>query len=457
MGKINNNNSNKQVQTELFSLVEPSKKVEVGFTSTKVSSFGGLAAIMSQKQNVEFLYEFAKRIKDWRNPDFIEHTLEEMITQRVLQISSGYEDADDCDILRKDRMLKLATGRIPSDGDLCSQPTMSRLENHVGHKELYELGKLFVSDFMDSYEKPPRQIIIDLDDFNSDVYGTQQLCLFNNYYGEYCYMPLVAFEGYSGKLIAVMLRPGRTNKRTNVYGFVRRLIRTLRKRWKKTVIIVRGDGMFSSQELMEWINNGSKETRNVHFVLGMTAYKPVKDRMAVVYGHMEDQYHITHEPQKTYWRILYRAKSWNKSQWLAVKVEYNAMGGNIRCVVTDLFWKEPKRLYEHYYCKRGDCELYIKELKRGVDADRMSCNSFSANQFRLFLHAAAYVVLYRTREQVFSGTDLCNASFIRLRERIILSPVIVTEMKTKIKIEFSDKHCYRQALERVLNPLLRTA
>ena len=268
MGKINNNNSNKQVQTELFPLVEPSKKVEVGFTSTKVSSFGGLATIMSQKQNVNFLYEFAKRIKDWRNPDFIEHTLEEMVTQRVLQIASGYEDADDCDLLRKDRMLKLATGRIPSDGDLCSQPTMSRLENHVGHKELYDLGKLFVSDFMDSYEKAPRQIIIDLDDFNSDVYGSQQLSLFNDYYGEYCYMPLVAFEGYSGKLITAILRPGRTNKRTNVYGFVRRLIRTLRKRWKKTVIIVRGDGMFSSQELIEWINNGSRETQNVHFVLG---------------------------------------------------------------------------------------------------------------------------------------------------------------------------------------------
>ena len=152
-----------------------------------------------------------------------------------------------------------------------------------------------------------------------------------------------------------------------------------------------------------------------------------------------------------------RAKSWNLPQWLAIKVEYNVMGGNIRCVVTDLFWKEPKRLYEHYYCKRGDCELYIKELKRGVDADRMSCNSFRANQFRLFLHAAAYVVLYRTREQVFGRTDLCNASFIRLHERILLSPVIVTEMKTKIKIEFSNKHCYRQILERALSPFLRTA
>ena len=427
------------------------------FSSTEVSPLGGLAAIMSQKQNVNFLYEFASRIKDWRNPNLIEHTLEEMVTQRVLQIASGYEDADDCDALRKDRMLKLATGRIPSDGDLCSQPTMSRLENHVGHKELYELGKLFVRDFMDSYEKAPRQIIIDLDDFNSDVYGTQELCLFNNYYGEYCYMPLVAFEGYSGKLIAVMLRPGRTNKRTNVFGFVRRLIRALRKRWKKTVIIVRGDSMFSSKELMEWIKSGSKETRNVHFVLGMTAYKKIKDKVAVIYGRMEDQYRVTHEKQKAYRRMMYRAGSWKQPQWLVVKVEYGPMGGNIRCVVTDLCLKDPKRLYEHYYCKRGDCERYIKELKRGVDADRMSCNSFSANQFRLFLHAAAYVVLSRTRDLVFDGTDLYNASFVRLRERILLSPVIVTEMKTKVKVEFSDKHFYRPVLERVLSPLLKAS
>jgi len=173
---------------------------------------------------------------------------------------------------------------------------------------------------MDSYEKAPRQIIIDLDDFNSDVYVSQQLSLFNDYYGEYCYMPLVTFEGYSGKLITAILRPGRTNKRTNVYGFVRHLIRTLRKRWKKTVIIVRGDGMFSSQELIEWINNGFREAQNVHFVLGMTAYKPIKDRVAVACGHMEDQYRITHKPQKTYRRMLYRAKNWNKPQWLAVKV-----------------------------------------------------------------------------------------------------------------------------------------
>lgn len=457
MGKINNNNSNKQVQTELFSSILSQKRVEVSFTSTELSPLGGLAAIMSQHQNVKFLYELASCIKDWRNPKLIEHTLNEMITQRVLQIASGYKDADDCDSLRNDLMLKLASGRLPGDGALCSQPSMSRLENHISHKELYEIGNLFVENFMESYEKAPRQIIIDLDDFNSNVYGTQQLCLFNNYYGEYCYMPLVAFEGYSGRLIAVMLRPGRTNKRTNVYGFVRRLVLKLRKKWKKTVIIVRGDGMFPSCELMEWINNGSKETRNVHFVFGMTGYKVLKDRVAVAYSHMADQYKITHEHQKTYRRMMYRAKSWSQPQWVIAKIEYGPLGGNIRFVVTDLFWKKPQRLYEHYYCQRGNCELYIKELKRGVDADRMSCSSFSANQFRLFLHAAAYVVMYQTRTLAFNSTDLRDASFIRLRERIILSPVIVTEMKTKVKIEFSDKHPYREVLMQILEPLLKAA
>lgn len=231
----------------------------------------------------------------------------------------------------------------------------------------------------------------------------------------------------------------------------------LRKVWKKTVIFIRGDGMFSSCELMEWINNGSKETRNIHFIFGMTGYKVLKDRVAVAYGHVANQYRLTHENQKTYRRLLYRAKKWKQAQWLAVKIEYNAMGGNIRFVVTDLYWKNPKRLYERWYCKRGDCERFIKEMKNGVNADRMSCSSFSANQFRLFLYAAAYVVLHQTRNAIFQDTDLKDATVIRFRERVILSPVFVTELKTKIKIEFSDKHPYRSSIEKTLRPFLKTA
>lgn len=412
---------------------------------------------MSEGQNVKFLYDFASRIKDWRNPKFIQHTLREMVSQRVLQIAAGYEDADDCDTLRNDRMLQLATGRQPEDGALCSQPSMSRLENHVGHKELYELGRLFVSDFISSYKEPPRMIILDLDDSNSNTYGAQQLSLFNNYYGEYCYMPLFVFEGVSGRLVLPLLRPGRTNKRTNVFGLVRRLVREIRRHWKKAVIIIRGDAMFSSSELMEWICSGSKETRRIHFVLGLSGNKVLNARVAGLYDHMEFLYNRTHERQRIYRRMLYRASSWKQPQWVAAKVEYGFLGGNVRFVVTDLFWKDPGRVYNHYYCKRGDCELYIKEMKDGVNADRMSCSSFSANQFRLFLHAAAYVVLYRTRAVLLCDTDLANATFIRIRDKFILTPVIVTEMKTKIKVEFSNRHPYHDALERILSPVAKAA
>lgn len=457
MDKISNNISNSQAEEGFFVPSESLKRIEVGFSATEVSPFGGLVMIMAQEQNVKFLSELAARITDWRNPGMVEHTIKEMVTQRVLQIVAGYEDADDCDILRNDHILKLAVGRLPSDGALCSQPSMSRLENHVGHKDLYEIGKLFVKNFLDSYDTPPRQIILDLDDSNSNTYGCQQLSLFNDYYGEYCYMPLFAFEGYSGRMILPMLRPGRTNKRINVFGFVRRLVRAIHRRWRKTVIIVRGDAMFSSSELMEWICNGSRETRRVHFVLGMTGYKVLKDRVAVAYDHMRCLYCKTHEKQKTYRRILYRAERWKQAQWLAVKIEWGEKGGNIRFVATDLYWKDPKRLYEHYYCKRGDCERFIREMKDGVMGDRMSCGSFSANQFRLFLHGAAYVLMHQSRLTQLNGTDLQDATFIRIRERIILSPVIVTELRTKVKLEFSDKHPYRQVIASRLRPAAKAA
>ena len=130
------------------------------------------------------LVQLTHQIVEWRNPKLIDHSIKEMVTQRVLQIAAGYEDADDCDVLRNDSMMKLASGRLPSDDALCSQPTMTRLENHVQHKELYDMGWVFVKHFVKSYDKEPKRIILDLDDSNSNCYGSQQLSVFNGYYGE---------------------------------------------------------------------------------------------------------------------------------------------------------------------------------------------------------------------------------------------------------------------------------
>jgi hypothetical protein len=150
--------------------------------------------------------------------------MREMIRQRVGQIACGYEDANDCDALRHDSAMKMFAGRKPQDDELSSQPTMTRLENHIGKQTLFNLAEVFIQKFISSYPKPPKKIILDVDDTNSNTYGSQELSLFNDYYGEYCYMPLLIYEGYSGKAILPLLRPGRTNKSPNVSGIIKRLI-----------------------------------------------------------------------------------------------------------------------------------------------------------------------------------------------------------------------------------------
>lgn len=443
MCKGTTNNRNEQVQTDFFDLFDVNKRVEVGFTAPDTTNLGGLPIFRPVIKSGGLLTQMARKIVDWRNPDLTEHSIEEMVTQRVLQIGAGYEDADDCDLLRNDSMMKLSTGRLPSDGALCSQPTMTRLENHVQHKELYDIARLFVKYFVQSYDTAPDRIILDLDDSNHNCYGAQQLSVFNNYYGEYCYMPLYIFEGYSGKLVVPILRPGRTNKRDNVAGLLIRLITYLRKFWPNTEITVRGDGMFSSSEFMEW----AKEQPRLHFVLGFSGNSRLNARVAAWVARAEEQCRRTGENMKVYHRFMYRATKWEKAQWIVVKIELNEKGLNVRYVVTDMYWKTPQTVYENWYCKRGNCELYIKEMKDGLKADRMSCSSFSANQFRLFLHAAAYVLLLEAKQKLFAKSEkLANATIITLRKSIILQPARITELKTKIKIEFQRDNPMREEI-----------
>ena len=448
MCKDTTNIRNEQVQTNFFDLFEAQKSVEVSFSAPDMTNLGGLPIISRINKNDDLQVQLTRKIVEWRNPKLIDHSIKEMVTQRVLQIAAGYEDADDCDVLRNDSMMKLASGRLPGDGALCSQPTMTRLENHVQHKELYDMGWVFVKHFVESYDKEPKRIIFDLDDSNSNCYGAQQLSVFNGYYGEYCYMPLFMFEGYSGKLIAAILRHGRTNKRDNVAGLLIRVITCLRKFWPNTEITVRGDGMFSSSEFMEWANG----QKRLHYVLGFTGNSRLTERTAAWVARAEEQYRQTGQDVKVYYRFMYRATRWERAQWMVVKIEYGSLGKNVRYVVTDMYDKKPQDVYENWYCKRGNCELYIKEMKDGLRADRMSCGSFYANQFRLFLHAAAYVLLLEAKQQLFAKSEqLATATIITLRKRIILQPARITELKTKIKIEFQRDNPMRDEILQALS------
>lgn len=443
MCKVNTNSREEQVQTDFFGLFDVKKKVEVSFTAPDMTNLGGLPVLRRVMRDDDFLHRLSRRIKDWRNPKLIEHSIEEQVIQRVSQIAAGYEDADDCDLLRHDSMLKLLAGRLPSEGDLSSQPTMTRLENHVGWRELYAIGKLFLKHFVESYDKEPEKIIIDLDDSNADTHGAQQLSLFNTYYGGYCYMPLFVFEGISGKLMLPLLRPGRPDKRTNVFRLIRRIILFLRKYWKHTEIVVRGDSMFCSHEFMEWAHG----QKRVHFITGLSGNSRLYKRVAAWVQLVEEHYKKEGQDIREYHRFMYRADKWGRAQWVIVKIERNAIGQNIRFIVTDMYWHTPQHLYEKVYCKRGDCELYIKEMKDGLRADRMSCSSFMANQFRLFLHAAAYVLVLKAKQTIFARHEtLATATIQTFRKRIILQTARITELKTKIKIEFQRDNPVREEI-----------
>ena len=365
-----------------------------------------------------------------------------MLSLRVGQIACGYEDADDCDTLRDDRMLKLFAERAPEAAPLASQPTMSRLENSLTKKELWDIGEVFVNHFISSYRKAPKTIIIDCDDTNANTYGGQQLTLFNNYYGEYCYMPLLIFEGLSGKLILPMLRLGRGNKSINIAGLIIRLVSRLREVWKKTEIVVRGDSHFCSHEFMDW----AVSQRGVRFVTGLTGNSVLNRKVERWVAYDKEVYRSTRQPSKRYHEFMYKAGSWKNAQRVIVKIEVGELGENVRFIVTN-FNGPRKDVYETGYCGRGAMELMIKELKTFLHADRMSCNSFAANQFRLYMHAAAYVLLLSMEHILLADTDFEKCSMLTLVTKLMLTAVRVEVKKSGIRLHFQSGHLFREQLE----------
>ena len=378
-----------------------------------------------------------------------------MVCQRVNQILCGYEDANDCDRLRGDSALKLSVGRRPSDEDLCSQATMTRLENNVDSKTLYRIGKLFVDQYVKSFPKPPRHVILDADDTNANTYGAQQLTLFNAYYNEYCYMPLLIFDGVSKKLILPMLRPGRRNKAISVSRILQRVVEYLHERWPDTVIELRGDSHFCSHEFMDW----AWDKWYVRYLTGLSGNTRLLDMVDKPRRRAENDFKKAVEKGKNagdngrivirrYFKLDYKAKSWKHEQRVVAKIEVSPDGTNIRFVVTKNRNNRPERIYKKY-CRRGEMELWIKDLKY-FKADRMSCNSYRANYFRLFLYAAAFSVAHEMKHTLFKDTVVEGFTMDSFIKRVMLSAVYIVEKKTFIRISFSPHHRHLEELTMAL-------
>lgn len=452
MSKITDNSSINKGNKEKILFTDVNKKsIEVNLDSMSLSSFGGILMLRKEDERISLSKRLASCVKDKRNQCLIRHSMEELFMTRIFQVCLGYEDVNDCDRNRMDPMMRLAVGER-YDKELCSSATMCRFENMVTDEDLDAIQEMFVAMFILSYKgEDPGSIILDCDDTNVDTYGCQEQTLFNNYYGNSCYMSLLIFEGHSGKLVLPMLRPGRRNKTANICDTLQWLIGRLRAVWPKVVITVRGDSHFCSHEFMDWVR-GSGD-KKLFFITGIASnsvlsWHPVTRRLM---REVLTEYGMYGVPVRRYGRIDYKADSWGFCERVTVKVEITKMKGlNIRYIVSNIPTTSDGWLYSHTYCGRGNDELYIREFKEAVSGDRLSCHSFKANRFRTFIYAAAYVLMHSIRESALAGTSLENATLLGIRERLLLVSVCVRVLKTKVVLEYASYNPMERELRHAL-------
>lgn len=406
------------------------KKVSVAFDGGMLSSDSGVLLLREVERRLGIAARLAACLKDQRAPERIEHTLEEMLRLRMFAIAAGYEDANDCNKLRDDPVFKMAVGRAPESGEaLCSQPTMSRLENAPSKLEIARLMGAMVDQFCASYGRAPASIILDIDDTFDAVHGRQQLSLFNAHYDERCFLPVHIYEGTSGKPVAVILRGGKTPGGIEVRTILKHVIARIRAHWPKVDILVRGDSHYGRPEAMAWC-----EANGVSYIFGLGGndvlagmVRPAADALCV------ERAERGAEKRRTWTMLRYGAKSWKTPRRVVARIEATVLGLDVRYVVTSLKGSA-KHLYETLYCGRGQAENFIKLHKAQLASDRTSCRDPRANQMRLILHTAAYWLLHTLRAAAPQRSSWRTAEFTTLRLRLIKIAARVVEGAARIRL-----------------------
>jgi hypothetical protein len=390
------------------------KTVSSRFDDPAVSSDGGALFLREVDGQIGLSERLAKAIADGRRQSHVDHRLVDLLCRRACQISCGYEDANDCDALRDDPVIKTAVGRDPvEDGALGSQPTMTRLENAVTVRDLLRLGYAFVDPFIASYAEPPQMIVLDMDPTSDTVHGQQQLALFNAYEDEYCFMPFHVYEGLSGKFITRVLRAGKTPTAPEILGVPKRIVRRVRAVWPEVEIVFRGDSHHTKPEGMAWM-----EAHGIQFITGPGPNRRLDVLFASAIRAAEKKYREQKQvghPVRVYASHGYAAASWSKSRRVVCRAQVSAQGTDTRCVATSFQAAGAQCLYDVVYCGRGKMELMIKDHKVALRSDRTSCHRKEANQFRLFLHSAAYVLMHALRTNLLQGFELAHAQFDTIR------------------------------------------
>jgi len=403
------------------------KPIVATFDRSQASSDGGAILLKAAERQYGLIDGFMQCLVDDRQPAKVQHTLADLLGQRMFGLACGHPDANDADRLADDPIHKLLLGRDPIAGDpLASQPTLSRFENAVGPKELYKMGETLAASVIarhrDRLRGRARQITIDLDPTDDPTHGAQQLSFFNSHYDGWCFLPLLAFLTFNDEreqyVCAAILRPGNATAARGTIGLLRRLLAQLRVAFPSARFLVRLDGGFATPEIFEFLDAEPQLDYVVAMARNSVLAQLAEDAMVAARALSV----ASGQTEHVYTEAPYTAGTWARARRVVIKAEVVRLEGrdprdNARFVITS-FRQSPRFIYEEIYCGRGDIENRIKELHDGLQIGRTSCSRFWANQFRVLLTAAAYVLMQELRLRA-ARTACARAQVSTLRDRLI--------------------------------------
>jgi Transposase DDE domain group 1 len=423
-----------------------SRRIEADFSGGSLTSDAGALLLREADKRLGLLDALDRAIPDPRNPDFITHSQRSLLAQRVLGIALGYEDLNDHATLRDDPLWQTLAERAPdAEQPLASAATLCRLENRVQRRALFEMSRVLVEQFIASFKEPPECLVLDFDATDDPVHGHQEGRFFHGYYDGYCFLPLYVFCG--DQLLVAYLRTADGDAARHSRAILKLLVTRLRQVWPDVRIILRADSGFCRWRLMRWCDRNG-----VGYVLGL-ARNVVLERLACPWtAAAATCFDMTDQPQRLFGTFAYAAGSWDRARRVIVKAEHNGQGDNPRFVVSNLPGNA-RGLYEVLYCARGEMENRIKEQQLMLFADRTSCHALLANQFRLLLSAAAYVLVEAVRRLGLVGTQMERAqvSTIRLRLFKVAAQVAVSVRRVYLRLAsgFPLQELFAQVLGRL--------
>jgi hypothetical protein len=394
------------------------RKLVVDFQGGEITGDAGLVALREFDERLGLTSGLGKLVADTRDRRYVSHSVLDLVRQRIYQIAAGYEDANDANFLRDDPAMRAVVDGV--DRPLASQPTLSRLENSADWDSIRLLEREGLEWFcrmggaIDGRRRDASQeIILDIDSSEDPTHGQQELAFFNGHYDSWMYHPLFIFEGGSGVLLASRLRPGNVGGLRQLLDILRPTVRRLRARFPKREVAIRADGDFAKAPLLDYA-----EYAGCAYVIGMPRNSKLEAIVEPLRQKAEAEWKQSGgKPVRFYTSFSYQTRSWSRSHRIVAKVEYTALGKNLRFVVTNRLGKA-KEIFD-WYEQRGQAENFIKDLKNEIAADRLSCSAYRANAFRLQLHGLAYNLLVLFRCAVLRGTALASATIGTIRLRLL--------------------------------------